>query len=273
MLSAGDRVLHACRAMEAAGIPVELPVLAASLGCSSRQLQRDFKTIVGTSPRAYGEAVRTSRARTALQQTDRVADAVYSSGYGSVRAFYEETGRRLGMTPSTYAAGGKDRDLLWAITPTAVGQVLAVASPDGLCAVRIDANPKELLAGMHEEFANARLIREDEAMSDVMSALRLIAIGSPAPDVPADVSATAFQARVWDALRAIRAGETRSYQEVAVEIGHPRAVRAVARACAMNPIALVVPCHRVIRSSGELAGYRWGLVVKQTLLTAEARND
>jgi AraC family transcriptional regulator of adaptative response/methylated-DNA-[protein]-cysteine methyltransferase len=273
MPTANDRVLHACRAMEAAGGPIELPELAGLVGCSARQLQRDFSSLVGTSPRAYGEAARTSRARIALQRSDRVSDAVYSAGYGSVRAFYEETGRRLGMTPSAYAAGGQDRELLWAVTPTAVGHVLAVASSDGLCAVRIGTDAKDLVTGMHKEFPRAHLIRDDAAMADVMSALRQIAVGAPAPDVPADVSATAFQARVWEALRAIPSGETRSYQEVAVAIGQPRAVRAVARACAMNPIALVVPCHRVIRGSGELAGYRWGLVVKQTLLAAEARSD
>lgn len=259
--------------MEAAGAPIELPELAALVGCGSRQLQRDFALIAGTSPRAYGEAVRTARARTALKRANKVSDAIYSAGYGSVRAFYEETGRRLGMTPSTYAAGGKDRELLWAITPTAVGHVLAVASVDGLCAVRIGADTNDLVAGMQAEFPCAQLIREDEAMSDVMSALRLISVGSPAPEVPADVSATAFQARVWDALRAIPSGETRSYKEVAIEIGQPRAVRAVAQACGANPIALVVPCHRVIRSSGELGGYYWGLVVKQTLLDAETLDN
>ncbi len=177
------------------------------------------------------------------------------------------------MTPSAYASGGIDRELLWAITPSAVGHILAVASEKGLCAVRIGMDVNELISGMREEFARAHLRRDDAAMSDVMAALRQIAIGAPAPDIPADVSGTAFQARVWAALRDIPAGETRSYQEVAVEIGNPRAMRAVAQACASNPIALVVPCHRVIRSSGELGGFSWGLVVKQTLLDAETLDN
>jgi AraC family transcriptional regulator of adaptative response/methylated-DNA-[protein]-cysteine methyltransferase len=177
------------------------------------------------------------------------------------------------MTPSAYAAGGVNRELLWAITPSAVGHILAVASADGLCAVRIGMDVNELILGMQEEFAQAHLRRDDTAMSDVMAALRHIAIGIPAPDIPADVSGTAFQARVWAALRNIPAGETRSYQEVAAGIGNPRGMRAVAQACAANPIALVVPCHRVIRSSGELGGYYWGLVVKQTLLNAETLDN
>ena len=273
MCTPGERVVRACRVMESDGGPVELADLARAVGGSARQLQRDFTALVGVSPRAYGAAVRTSQARHELQRNDRVGDAAYSAGYGSIRAFYEEAGRRLGMTPSAYASGGVDRELLWAITPSAVGHILAVASAEGLCAVRIGMDVNELISGMQEEFPRAHLRRDDVAMSDVMVALRQIAIGAPAPDIPADVSGTAFQARVWEALRNIPAGETRSYQEVAVEIGNPRAMRAVAQACGANPIALVVPCHRVIRSSGELGGFSWGLVVKQTLLDAETLDN
>lgn len=245
-----------------------LESLAEVATCTPRQLQRDFAQVLGVSPRQYGQALRAERTRESLRSTESVIDAVFSSGYGSVRAFYEEAAARLGMTPSQYAAGGTSVPLLWSVASTDVGDVIAVATPRGLAAVRIGSQA-DLVREIQAEFPAASLVRDDAAMSDVMAALSQLAIGHSAPDLPVDVQGTAFQARVWSALRQIPAGETRSYTDVAQSLGSPSAVRAVARACATNRVALAIPCHRVVRSDGSLAGYRWGLEVKQRLLAAE----
>lgn len=267
--TAAERVEVACADMAQRGGPVPLPDLAARVHCSGRQLQRDFADVLGISPREYGQALRSERARSSLRSAPTVMDALFDAGYGSVRAFYEEGARRLGMTPSEYASGAPRRTLLWSVRAVGVGDILAVASADGLCSVRIGSTAT-LEVEMREEFTSAALIRDDDAMRDVMDALALLAAGRPSPRLPLDVHGTAFQARVWHALREIPAGETRTYTQVAEEIGSPTSVRAVARACATNPVALTVPCHRVIRSDGSLAGYRWGLEVKSALLAAES---
>jgi len=254
--------------MRDAGGPVAVDELAREAACSTRQLQRDFVEVLGVSPRQFGQALRTERTRAQLRTADSVLDAAFEAGYGSVRAFYEEAARRLGMTPSEYAAGAPNGVLLWSARPTPVGDIVAVATPRGLAAVRI-GDEAELVQELVEEFPNATFERDDAAMSDVMDALALLAQGRPAPVLPIDVHGTAFQARVWEALREIPAGETRTYSDVAESIGSPTSVRAVARACATNKVALAIPCHRVLRSDGDLAGYRWGLAVKRTLLQAE----
>jgi AraC family transcriptional regulator of adaptative response/methylated-DNA-[protein]-cysteine methyltransferase len=264
-----ERVARACRALHDHGGPMRLADLATIAGCSARQMQRDFAEVLGTTPVDYGRCVRTDAARVALRDASRVTDAIFDAGYGSVRAFYEETARRLGMTPSDYAAGAPAHLLLWSVTSSSIGGIIAIASPRGLCRVVIgDAN--ELLEPTLAEFPAATLIRDDDAMVDVMRALTAIADGVDAPDLPMLVTGTAFQSRVWAALRQIPAGETRTYSEVAEAIGEPQAVRAVANACGANPTALAIPCHRVIRTDGSLGGYRWGLEVKEHLLAAEA---
>lgn len=242
--------------------------LAGIANCTSRQVQRDFAA-VGVTPAAYGRAVRTDLARAALRSSTSVTSALFDAGYGSVRAFYEEAGRRLGMSPSEYAAGAPGMPLLWATTPSAVGELIVVASSRGLCAVRIGSHRPALVDEIEREFAAAELREDPEAMSDVLSALRALAVGASASALPLDVEGTAFQASVWRALRTIPEGQTRTYSEIAAQIGHPSSVRAVATACARNRVALAIPCHRVIRSDGSLAGYAWGLEVKQQLLDAE----
>lgn len=254
--------------MERAGGPVSLDALARLVSCAPRQVQRDFEAI-GTSPAAYGRALRADAARAHLRQSSSVSEAMVEAGYGSVRAFYEQAGRQLGMPPAIYAAGASGMPLLWATTPTAVGVVIAVASPNGMCAVRIGADPDELRAEIGAEFPLAELVHDEDAMADVLRALRALALGDRVPDLPLDVRGTAFQARVWQALRRIPQGETRTYREVASDIGSPTSVRAVASACAHNRAALVIPCHRVIRADGSLAGYAWGLEVKAQLLATE----
>jgi len=255
--------------MESVGGPLDLEHLSNLAGCSSRQLQRDFTSVMGIPPVEYGRSVRTMQARATLRRTERVTDAIFEAGYGSVRAFYEETGRRLGMTPSEYAASGSGVALLWSVTPSAIGQVIAVASPRGLAAVRIGPDAGALEDEIRGEFASARLTRDDEAMVDVMRALRAIALTGTAVELPVDVHGTAFQAAVWQALARIPEGETRTYRDIAEEIGSPTASRAVAAACAGNRVALAIPCHRVVRTDGTLAGYAWGLEVKQHLLDLE----
>jgi AraC family transcriptional regulator of adaptative response/methylated-DNA-[protein]-cysteine methyltransferase len=269
LTTADDRVAAAAAAMERAGGPVALAQLARAASCSARQVQRDFAHVLGVTPRQYGASVRTAGARQVLRSGASVGDALYQAGYGSVRGFYQEAGARLGMPPREYAAGGAGRVLLWSVAPSTVGDLVAVASPQGLCAVRIgaaDALEREVRA----EFPRAELRRDDAAMRDVMTALAALARGLPAPALPVAATGTAFAARVWGALRQIPAGSTRTYGEVAASIGAPSSVRAVARACATNPVALAVPCHRVVRADGSPAGYRWGLAVKVELLRAEA---
>ncbi len=269
MSTALTRVRSACDEMTRAGGPIAVAQLAAHQHCSTRQLQRDFTEVLGITPRQFGQALRTDHTRTALRSADSVLDAAFSAGYGSVRGFYEEAARRLGMTPSDYAAGAPEQVLLWSVTATSVGDVIAVATPRGLASVRIGQGA-DLEDEMRREFPNANLERDDAAMSDVMSALGALAAGVNAPDLPVDVHGTAFQARVWSALREIPAGETRTYSQVAEAIGSTTSVRAVARACATNRVALAIPCHRVVRTDGSLAGYRWGLAVKASLLASES---
>lgn len=208
-----------------------------------------------------------------VSRNSTVTEAIHDAGYGSVRAFYEEAGRRLGMTPSEFASGASGELLIWATSPSAVGILIAVASPRGLCAVRIGTKEATLEAEIAAEFRHANLIRDEEAMTDVMTALRALALTGSNANPPLDIRGRAFQARVWQALREIPSGQTRTYTELAAGIGSPRGARAVASACASNPIALAIPCHRVIRGDGSLAGYAWGLEVKEQLLTLEARGQ
>ena len=270
------RVAVACRVMDDAAGPVPAADLAAAARCSTRQLHRAFAQVLAVTPLQYGRAVRTGRAREVLRGAGNVTDAVWDAGYGSVRGFYEETGRRLGMSPAEFAAGARGRRLLWSAVATAVGTVLVVVSPDGICAVRIEpdtdaAGPAGMVAEVRAELPHAELVRDDAALVHVTAAIHALARGEEAGvDLPLDVAGTAFQARVWAALQRIPAGATRSYTEVAAGIGAPTSVRAVARACATNPVALVVPCHRVVRADGALAGYRWGLAVKRSLLDVES---
>lgn len=265
-----ERVVAACRAMVAAGGPVPAQELQRVTGCGPRQLARGFDSLVGTSPRGFGAAVRTGEARRLLREHDRVTDAVFAAGFGSVRGFYETAGPTLGMPAKDYAAGGPGQVLRWTVAPTAVGQVLAVAGDLGLAAVRIGPDAEPLLAEVAEELPSAELVRDDAGLAEAAAGLRRLAEGGePGVELPVDVRGTAFQARVWQALRRIPAGRTHSYAEVAAAIGAPASVRAVARACGSNGVALVVPCHRVVRSDGGLGGYRWGLAVKQQLLDNE----
>lgn len=263
-------VVAGCRAMVAAGGPLPRADLERVSGLAGRRLGRAFDQVLGVSPRAFGDAVRTGTARLVLRAHGQVSQAVWASGFGLVRAFYDTAATTLGMTPSAYAAGAGGEQLLWGSTSTPVGQLLAVASARGLCAVRIGSDVPALLAEVRTEFPAAHLQEAAGVLDDVLRALAVLATGGgPTHDLPVDLQGTAFQARVWSALRLIPPGQTRSYRQVAEAVGAPAAVRAVASACASNRVALVVPCHRVVRSDGALGGYRWGLAVKHALLDAE----
>jgi AraC family transcriptional regulator, regulatory protein of adaptative response / methylated-DNA-[protein]-cysteine methyltransferase len=265
-----QRVVRACRAMVEHGGPLPAAELQQVVGCSSRQLARDCAVLLDVSPRAFGHAVRTGHARSLLRSCDHLIDAIFEAGFGSVRGFYETSAPTLGMAPSAYASGGAGQLLRWTSVGASMGTVLAVVGDLGLTAVRIGPDQIGLLDEVRSELPAAHLIQADHELAEAAAALRALADGHPAQvDLPVDVGGTAFQARVWSALRRIPTGQTRSYAEVATEVGAPSAGRAVARACAANRLALVVPCHRVVRSDGTLGGYRWGLAVKQALIDAE----
>ena len=264
----------ACRAMHSAGGPLPLSELADLAGCSVRQLQRDFDDVLGVSPREYGASVRSMNARHTLRSSASITDAIYDAGYGSVRAFYEKASSRLGMSPSDFAAGAPQHLLIWSSVNSVIGRLTCVAGPRGICLLMHsnddDATaPDSDGARIREEFPNAIIERDDRAMRDVMKALRLIAEGKHAPELPIDVTGTAFQARVWAALREIPYGQTRTYSDIAEEIGEPGAIRAVGSACGANRVPLTIPCHRVIRTDGSLGGFGWGLEVKEELLSRE----
>lgn len=266
---AARRVVHACRAMVAAGGPLPAQSLADLTATSSRQLTRDFRAVIGVTAREFGAAVRTGQARVLLRDRAQVLDAVFAAGY-SVRGFYDETGPTLGMPPRSFAAGAPAELLRWTTVATELGWVIAVAGDLGLADVRIGPDAEVLVATIATEYPDALLERADEDLAAVAEALAAMASGQPGlASLPVDLRGTAFQATVWSALRRIPAGETRTYTEIAQEIGSPRSVRAVARACATNRLALVVPCHRVVRADGSMGGYRWGLEIKERLLDLE----
>lgn len=266
-----ERVVLACSAQLLAGGTLSVTKLANVARTSERQLHRAFDEVVATTPRAFASAVRVGRARAALRGARRVVDAIYAADFASSRGFYETVGPTLGMAPDAYRRGGADHVLRYTVVDTVAGPAVIAASDAGLCAVHLGVADSAAIARLSNEFPRARVERADEELAGAALAVASLAHGRDAGrELPLDVSATAFQARVWAALRRIPAGETRSYTDVAREIGEPRAARAVARACATNRLALVVPCHRVVRANGQLGGYRWGPELKSALLEAES---
>jgi AraC family transcriptional regulator, regulatory protein of adaptative response / methylated-DNA-[protein]-cysteine methyltransferase len=266
-------VEKACRLIEAAeqGMP-SLAELGAALGVSGYHLQRTFKKIVGVSPRQYAVAHRVNQFKSGIRKGDAVIDAMYDAGYGSSSRLYEQSDAELGMTPASYSRGGKGAHIVYTVAACELGRVLVAATARGLCAVRLGDSEEELEAVLRAEFPEAEIGKDEAALAGyVETILRHLGGQQAALDLPLDVRATAFQRRVWEHLRRIPYGSTRSYGEVAEAIGQPTATRAVARACATNPVALVTPCHRVVRGDGSLSGYRWGIERKQKLLSEERR--
>ena len=264
------RVRAICELLAAPEGAPSLEELAREIGLSPSHLQRTFKRAMGMSPRQYAGALRAQRLKQSLQSGHSVTGATYQAGYGSSRALYEAAPAQLGMTPATYARGGKGARIWFGVATCELGALLAATSEMGICAVALGDDENALETELRAEFFAAEIIRDDARLREQLEIIKQILAGEIAsPDLPLDVRATAFQARVWRELRAIPAGETRTYAQIAEILEMPTAARAVARACATNPVALVVPCHRVVRGDGNLAGYRWGIERKKRLLDAE----
>jgi len=267
-------VTHARQLLDNTEGVVTLRELSQQVGLSPFHLQRLFKRATGLSPREYQSARRLQHVKTGLRKGEDVTTALYDAGFGSPSRLYEKAPQQLGMTPGEYRRGGAGANITFAIAPTPLGRLLIAATERGLCAVRFGDNAADLERDLRKEFHAAELHRDDTAMRRYVESLLAVVRGEKTTiDLPLDVRATAFQMKVWNKLRQIPRGETRSYGEVAREIGEPGAVRAVARACASNPIALAVPCHRVVRSDGGLAGYRWGMERKKKLLERERESS
>ena len=247
-----------------------LDELSQQFHMSPYHLQRTFKRIIGVTPRQYAAAQRADRLKAHLKERKTVTEAIYEAGYQSSSSAYGQSSGQLGMTPAAYQRGGQGTAVTYTITSCPLGYLLVAATPKGICAVRLGDSEAELTTTLAGEFSSATIQRSDETLLPWVSTLQdYLHGGHPQMDLPLDIRATAFQHRVWTALQQIPYGITRSYSQVAEAIGQPTAARAVARACAANPVAIVIPCHRVIRGTGHLGGYRWGLERKQALLTSE----
>ena len=256
--------------------PLTLENLSANTGLSAHHLQRTFKEVMGITPRQYAESRRLQQFKANVKSGASVTEAMYAAGYGSSRGLYEQSSARLGMTPATYGRGGKGARIIYTLTGCALGRLLVAATERGVCSVALGDSDSELVAALFAEYPSASIDSKDTLVSPALNlhlnkVLEYLEGKSPRIDLPLDIRATAFQWRVWDELRRIPLGSTRSYLEIAKAIGKPKAVRAVARACATNQAALVIPCHRVIREDKSLGGYRWGLERKKKLLALENR--
>jgi AraC family transcriptional regulator of adaptative response/methylated-DNA-[protein]-cysteine methyltransferase len=265
-----DAVIATCREIERTRGDIGVTALASKLGYSEGHLRRRFRAVVGVSLASYVREFQSDRVRETLRSGASVTDAVFDAGYRSVSAFYERAAPRLGMTPASYRGGARGELIRFTSVETPVGVVLAASTRQGVCSIRIGPDDEVLAQDLSTEFPYAIIERDDVGLREVALVLAGAIRGDvDARSLPLDLAGTAFQIRVWEALRTIPLGETRTYSHVANQIGSPRAVRAVASACAANNLALAIPCHRVIRRDGSLGGYRWGLPVKEALLLAE----
>ena len=267
------KVAKICRLIENAEEPPSLAELAGKAGLSAYHFHRIFKAVTGVTPRAYAAAHRAKRMRSELGRGATVTEAIYGAGYGSNGRFYETADAVLGMTPSNYRAGGANTEIRFALGECSLGSILVARSERGICAILLGDDPAALARDLQDRFPRARLIGGDKEferlVAKVVGFVEAPALGL---DLPLDVRGTAFQQRVWQALRKIPAGATASYTEIAKRIGAPKSVRAVAQACAANALAVAIPCHRVVRNDGALSGYRWGVERKRALLRREARS-
>jgi AraC family transcriptional regulator, regulatory protein of adaptative response / methylated-DNA-[protein]-cysteine methyltransferase len=268
-----EEVARACRYIEAhIDAPLTLGAVSRSTGLSPHPLRRAFQRVLGLTPRQYVEACRLNRVKERLREGDNVTTALYAAGYGSSSRLYERAPAHLGMTPATYRRGGRGMRIRYTIVDSPLGRLLVGATERGICAISLGASDAALVTAVRREYPAADVRRDATGLGRwVAPLLTYLAGRQPDLDLPVDVQATAFQRRVWEALRAIPSGSTRSYSQIARAVGHPTAARAVARACATNPAALVIPCHRVVREDGGLGGYRWGVGRKQRLLDLERR--
>ncbi len=259
-----------CRWIETAETEPSLAQLAQRAGLSPYHFHRQFRAATGVTPKAYAAAHRARKVREGLEAGESVTAALYDAGYGSNGRFYEASNGILGMTPRQFQKGGSDSDIRFAVGQCRLGAILVAQSDKGVCAISLGEDPEALVRELQDRFPKARLTGDDPQF-DALVAYVVGFVEAPQTgfDLPLDIRGTAFQQRVWQALRAIPAGKTLSYAELAQAIGSPAAVRAVAGACAANTLAVAIPCHRIVRTDGALSGYRWGVERKQALLTAE----
>lgn len=272
-----SRLVEAARFIEAhAEERLTLRELAGRAGLSPSRFQRVFKAAFGVSPKAWQDAVRMKRLKAALKDGDDVTGAIFAAGFGSLSRVYGERVRNIGMTPGAYRAGGAGETITYASRDTALGALLMAATERGVAFVQFGEDPESLLDQLRREFPNADLVASDAQEAPELDAWIAaleahLAGGAPRPELPLDLRGTAFQMKVWRFLLSVREGDAISYGELAAGIDQPRAARAVASACAANRIAVLVPCHRVLRGDGNLGGYRWGLERKRALLDAERK--
>jgi len=265
------KVADICRFIEKADMVPGLEELARRAGLSVYHFHRVFKAVTGLTPKAYAAAQRAQHIRNELKRSATVTDAIFDAGYSSNSRFYEKSDRLLGMTPSRYRAGGANIEIRFALGECSLGSILVASSDRGVCAISLGDDADALVRDLHDRFPKADLIGGDagfeQLVSKVVGFVEAPALGL---DLPLDIRGTAFQQRVWQALREIPAGSRVSYTDIARRIGAPKSVRAVAQACAANPVAVAIPCHRVVRTDGALSGYRWGVDRKRALLEREA---
>lgn len=263
-------VAKACRTIEHSEEAPQLDALAQAAGLSRYHFHRIFKAITGVTPKAYATAHRGERVREQLMSSNSITQAIYDGGFNSNGRFYAQSGHLLGMSPTDFREHGVNREIRFAVGQCSLGAILVAATDQGVCAILLGDDPDELVRDLQDRFDRAQLIGGDaqfeKLVAKVVGFVEAPAIGL---DLPLDVRGTAFQQRVWQALREIPAGSTVSYAAMAQRIGSPRAVRAVAQACAANAIAVAIPCHRVVRNDGHLSGYRWGVERKRKLLERE----
>lgn len=264
-------VAKVCRLIENSETLPSLGELAVHAGLSTYYFHRVFKAVTGLTPRAYAAAHRTMRIRNELKRSATVTNAIYDAGFNTSSRFYEKSNQLLGMTPSSYRAGGANTEIRFAIGECSLGSILVAESDRGICAISMGDDPDRLVRDLQDRFPQSNLIGGDSEFEQLVAkVVGFVEAPSIGFDLPLDIRGTAFQQRVWQALRKIPAGTTVSYTEVAKRIGVPKSVRAVAQACAANTLAVAIPCHRVIRNDGGLSGYRWGVERKRTLLERES---
>ena len=266
-----EAVKRACERIASAEEAPSLADLAASAGFSPFHFHRVFKRIAGVTPKAFAAEMRARRAAERLATAGTVTEAIYDAGFNSSSRFYETATARLGMTPTAVRRGGEGERIRFAVGESFLGAVLVAATEKGVCAIMLGDDPDALARALQDRFPRAELIGGDQKFERTVAVVvGLVEAPGQRLDLPLDIRGTAFQQKVWQALRAIPAGRTASYAEIAKAVGRPKAVRAVAQACARNPLAVAIPCHRVVRTDGDLSGYRWGVERKRKLLDREA---
>jgi AraC family transcriptional regulator, regulatory protein of adaptative response / methylated-DNA-[protein]-cysteine methyltransferase len=268
----GALIANACRLLEGTEKPPALAELAAQAGISSWHFHRLFKAVTGLTPRDYALMHRAQRVRNQLKQSETVTEAIFNAGYNANSRFYEKSAQLLGMTPRQYKAGGVDTDIRFAVGQCSLGAILVASTHVGICSIQLGDDPDVLVRNLQDSFPQAKLIGRDREYEQLVAkVVGFVETPQLGLDLPLDIRGTAFQQRVWQALSKIPSGTTVSYAELAASIGAPKAIRAVASACAANKLAVAIPCHRVVRTDGSLSGYRWGAARKRALLECEAK--